>query len=726
VEGTPFGNYRLIELIGRGGMGEVWRAYDSVTDRIVALKLLPRQFAADTVFNERFRREAHAAAQLSEPHVVPIHTYGEIDGQLFVDMRLIRGRDLHTILADGPLDPARAVLIIDQIAQALHAAHEVGLVHRDIKPSNILVTDRDFAYLIDFGIARAAGDKSLTTIGGVVGTLPYMAPERFSKGQADARADIYALACVLYECLTGDTPFPGDSIEQQLAGHISEPPPRPSETNPDVHTNFDDVITTGLAKDPDQRYQHVHDLAAAAQQALTTAPVPAPPVPPPPAPPPRPVPPTQLDQPPAPPEPQPPNPAETQRGTVHNLAGQQTPWRPVEPPPVRPVPPPIPAGTAGPGRRNLLLAIGAAVVVVIVVVAVYLALRPTSPSRGTAAGPTSVGAPPPVTCGGKPTLKASGSTAQANAMTVFVRAYEQACPGQTVNYIANGSGAGIAEFLGNQTDFAGSDSPLSVGAGEVDKARARCGGNGAWNLPTVFGAIAVTYNLPGADGLALDGPTLANIFNGAIRTWDDPAIVALNPGKTIPAQPIRVVFRSDESGSTDNLQRYLDAASNGAWGRGAGKVFKCGPGEGAKGNDGTSAALKSTPGAITYDEWAYARSQGLPIAQIVTPAGPQAVPLNADTAGKAIDGARFTGQGNDLVMDTTSFYIPTTAGAYPIVTPTYEIVCSKYPDGVTGDAVKAFLSVVVGTGQNGLANYGYVPLPNQFKARLTDAITAIS
>src|ERR1700736_6011167 len=147
VEGTPFGRYRLIELLGRGGMGEVWRAYDTDTDRVVALKVLPPHLAQDPGFLERFRREAHAAARLNNPHIIPIHHYGEIDGRLYVDMRLIEGRDLQTVLADGPLEPGRAVRIIDQVAKALHAAHRVGLLHRDIKPSNILLDGDDFAYL---------------------------------------------------------------------------------------------------------------------------------------------------------------------------------------------------------------------------------------------------------------------------------------------------------------------------------------------------------------------------------------------------------------------------------------------------------------------------------------------------------------------------------------------------------------------------------------------------
>ena len=192
-----------MELLGRGGMGEVWRAYDTAIDRVVALKVLPADLADDPVFQERFRREARAAAGLDEPHVVPIHDFGEIDGRLYVTMRLIQGQDLQKMLQAGPLPPERAVAIIEQIASALHAAHRIGLVHRDVKPSNIRVAENDFAYLIDFGIARAVGESGLTSTGVAVGTWAYMAPERFQSGIADARADIYALTCVLYQSLTG-------------------------------------------------------------------------------------------------------------------------------------------------------------------------------------------------------------------------------------------------------------------------------------------------------------------------------------------------------------------------------------------------------------------------------------------------------------------------------------------------------------------------------------------
>ncbi len=329
-------------------------------------------------------------------------------------------------------------------------------------------------------------------------------------------------------------------------------------------------------------------------------------------------------------------------------------------------------------------------------------------------------------CAGKKSLKASGSSAQANAMTRFVTAYEAACPGFTVNYTSSGSGAGVSEFIGGQTDFGGTDSPLNPDKGEVEKAKARCGGSDAWNLPMVFGPIAITYNVPGVDGITLDGPTAAKIFNGTVKSWDAPEIAALNQGKALPATPIVVIFRSDESGTTDNFQKYLDAASNGAWGKGAGKTFNGGTGEGAKGNEGTSAAIKSTPGSITYNEWSFAKNQGLQIANVITSAGPDPVVLSVESVGKSIEGVKIKGQGNDLVLDTSSFYNPTTPGAYPIVLGTYTVVCSKYPDSQVAPAVKAFLTIALGKGQEGLTDNGYIPVPDSFKGKLSAAIDAIA
>jgi len=227
------------------------------------------------------------------------------------------------------------------------------------------------------------------------------------------------------------------------------------------------------------------------------------------------------------------------------------------------------------------------------------------------------------------------------------------------------------------------------------------------------------------DKLNLDGPSLGKIFSGAITMWNDPAIAALNPGVSLPATRVRVIYRNDESGTTDNFQQYLASASEGSWTKGAGKSFAGGVGEGAKGNDGTSAAIKSTDGAITYNEWSFAQAQKLAQAAIKTSAGGAAVTISIDSVGKTIAGAKVKGTGNDLVLDTASFYKPTAIGAYPIVLATYEVVCSKYADANTGKAVKAFLQTAIGPGQQGLDQNGYIPVPDTFKTKLSTAVNAI-
>jgi serine/threonine-protein kinase len=212
---------------------------------------------------------------LAEPHVIPVHDFGEINGVLFIDMRLVEGDDVHKVLlTQGPMDPARATSIVTQVAAALDAAHASGLVHRDVKPENVLLTPSDFAYLVDFGIAHLGGDTGLTSAGAAIGSCAYMAPERFTGGRVGPAADIYSLACLLYECLTGTTPFPTGELSQLMGAHIMSPPPRPSATRPILGPAFDAVVARGMAKHPEERFATAGDLARAASAAATAAQVP--------------------------------------------------------------------------------------------------------------------------------------------------------------------------------------------------------------------------------------------------------------------------------------------------------------------------------------------------------------------------------------------------------------------------------------------------------------------
>lgn len=331
------------------------------------------------------------------------------------------------------------------------------------------------------------------------------------------------------------------------------------------------------------------------------------------------------------------------------------------------------------------------------------------------------------TCEGKSNLSAAGSSAQKNAMDSFVSTYIGVCQakGKTVNvaYNPSGSGDGRTQFIAGQIDFAGSDSAIK--GDQLTQAATRCVGGEAWNLPLVFGPVAVAYNLDGVDSLTLNGETIAKIFNGGIKTWNDPAIAALNSGVTLPDTAITPIVRSDSSGTTDNFQQYLTAAGNGAWTQGAGSDFTGGVGEGAKGSAGVAQAVAGAPGSITYVEKSFADQNKLKAASIDTGSG--AVELSQESATKAIEGASFTGSGTgDLTLDLTSIYGTKAEGAYPLVLATYEIVCSKGYDADTTAAVKSFLTSAANEGQGTLAEAGYVPLPDSFKEKVTASIDAIA
>jgi hypothetical protein len=280
VIGTTFGPYRVESRLGGGGMGEVYTARDPEHgNRLVALKVLPDTLSRDPEYRARFRREAEHAARMSEPHIATIHRFGEIDGRLFLDMELVDGRDLAAVAADGPVPPERAVEIIGQVAAALDAVHAGGLVHRDVKASNVIVRSEDggrsqHAVLIDFGIATATEPGSrtaLTRTGAVIGTLAYMAPERFLGELVGRPADTYSLACLFHELLTGRSPYDVHGMEGQMLAHLHQPPPRPSALRPGLPADLDTVVAVGMAKDPAARYPTAGALAAAAHAALGAA-----------------------------------------------------------------------------------------------------------------------------------------------------------------------------------------------------------------------------------------------------------------------------------------------------------------------------------------------------------------------------------------------------------------------------------------------------------------------
>jgi serine/threonine protein kinase, bacterial len=267
--GSMVGHYRLRRRLGAGRFGEVYEAEDTEYQRIVALKLIAPSYLHSSVFQERFFREVQQIERLHDPHVAPMHTWGEIDGQLYIDMHLIDGHDLGTLLSRyGPLSPPRAVAIVGQIASALDHAHAHEVIHSDVKPANILITRYGFACLVDFGLANAATEAGLTRTGTGIGTLAYMAPEQFRPTEVTNRADVYALACVLFECLTGSQPYTADDRIELIEAHMKSPPPRPSQVRSNIPRAFDEVIARGMAKEHTRRYASAGYLALAAYHAL--------------------------------------------------------------------------------------------------------------------------------------------------------------------------------------------------------------------------------------------------------------------------------------------------------------------------------------------------------------------------------------------------------------------------------------------------------------------------
>jgi hypothetical protein len=265
VIGREIAGFRIEREIGRGGMGVVYLATQVFPERRVALKLLSSDLAADPAFRERFVRESNAAASTEHPNIVPVYAAGESDGQLYLAMRFIEGNDLRTVLEhEGTLVPERAARICAEVADALEAAHERGLVHRDVKPGNVLLDARDRAYLSDFGLIRATRiDTEITKTGQFMGTVDYVAPEQIRGDELDGRADVYSLGCVVYECLTGSPPFRRDSEVATMYAHLEQDVPSPSSKRDDLPRSLDEVVTKATAKRPANRFATAGGMAEA-------------------------------------------------------------------------------------------------------------------------------------------------------------------------------------------------------------------------------------------------------------------------------------------------------------------------------------------------------------------------------------------------------------------------------------------------------------------------------
>lgn len=267
--GSRVGRYLLKRLLGRGTTGEVYEAIDTQKDRTAALKLLAPALGGNPAFREWLQREALVVGRVQEPHVVPVRDYGELDGQVFIDMPLVAGVDLAAVLKrNGVLPPSRAVNVVWQAASALDAAHSAGVIHRGVKPRNILLTSDDFVYLADFGLAGAPGAEAADAENAGA-RWKYAAPELFSGSDFGPAVDVYALACVLYQCLTGSPPYRADSLKMLANAHQTKPIPRPSLAGATIPAALDEVVAKGMAKDPQGRYANAAELATAAYQALS-------------------------------------------------------------------------------------------------------------------------------------------------------------------------------------------------------------------------------------------------------------------------------------------------------------------------------------------------------------------------------------------------------------------------------------------------------------------------
>jgi serine/threonine-protein kinase len=505
--GSVFAGYRLEGVAGEGGMGRVYRATQMALNRQVALKLIVPELADEPAFRARFERESQLAASIDHPNVIPVYEAGEAEGRLFIAMRWVKGTDLRSvILSEGRLDPDRAVAIVEQVAAALDAAHSEGLVHRDVKPANVMLTathGQEHAYLTDFGLTkRTASNTALTRTGHFVGTPDYMPPEQIKGEGADARADVYALGCLLFHALTGRAPFERDNEVAKMYAHLHDPPPSAAATLPGTPLALDAVIARALAKEAGERYPSAGDLGRAARAALTGA-IPS----------------------------QPERSLATGLAAPHATDADRTAASP-GPPPTAPGAPPGTAATPPPTAPGAPPTAPAA--------------APTPPPTAPGTAPEPAPTPPPTAPAGAPPAASPPPPAAPSAPSPArpsERPRRRALPVALVVLLVLGVAAGGLAAAGV---FSGDDEqePAPAGGGAED---------GADSAPTVAATIKAG---DGPDGIAVAGDTVwvSNSRGNALtrldternRAFGDPVPVGRNPDEVAVADGVVWVANTDD------------------------------------------------------------------------------------------------------------------------------------------------------------------------------------
>ncbi len=739
--------YKLLDLLGVGGMGKVFLCEHLLLQRLVAVKILSGagESAPAPGAVERFYREARAVAALDSAYVVKVHDVDAARGQPFMVMEYVDGADLHRITtAVGPLPVGTAAEYTRQAALGLAAAHAAGLVHRDVKPGNILADRTGAVKLLDLGLARffddAGRNQNLTArfdSEGVLGTADFISPEQItSTSAADIRSDLYSLGCTLYFLLIGKGIFDEGSATQKLMWHQFREPP-PVTARGDVPDGLAAVVNRLLAKKPADRYQTPVEVAEALTPFAAARSAPPPPsvlpkvrpesyrlglsrLPPPSGsglaalesvphgPAPR-TPTAPMSHPP--------------KGSTDGSRTQRT--QPIDRPAPEPAPTPTPTAPLPPprppARRRWPLAVGVAALVGI---AVGLAAAfgpfdrekagPQLPQPLPQVGPQALqpgpGPTPPVAGG---VIKAGGSTFVGPMVARWAELY-QAQSGVKIEYDGVGSGKGQEGALTGKYRFGCSEAPLD----DAQLAAAKSAGKEVRHIPLVLGAVVPTYNVPGLPPrtrLRFTGGVLADIFLGKIDRWNDPQIGANNPGlkDALPDLPIKVVHRSDKSGTTAIWTDYLSEVSA-DWrvGPGKGTVVKWPVGEGASGSTGVTDKVNRTTGALGYVELSNAIQDGLPFGEVRNKSGKYIVPSLASVTAAAAGHA-------ERIPDDMRYSLVDSPGdeSYPICGTAWAILV--FPAGREADQeVLAFLEWAAHAGQAHVTDLRYAPLPAALQLRL--------